>query len=190
MLKPGTDYVFIGSKDKYLKGKERETTKGLTQSTDLTTEIYLTPIDEPIEVENIFFDLDKWDLRPESLISLDKLVETLKENDNITIELGAHTDSRADDAYNLELSNKRAQSVVNYLIEKGIARDRLIARGYGESVPKIVDKEDHEKFPFIPVGTKLTDSYINSLKDEDQQEMAHFLNRRTEFKVLRTDYSK
>jgi peptidoglycan-associated lipoprotein len=190
MLKPGTDYVFIASKDKFLKGKERETTKGLTQSTELKTEIYLTPIDEPIEVENIFFDLDKADLRPESLISLDKLVETLNENDNITIELGSHTDSRASDEYNLELSNRRAQSVVNYLIEKGIARDRLIAKGYGESVPKIVDKNDNELYPFLPVGTRLTESYINNLQDEDQQEMAHFLNRRTEFRVLRTDYNK
>ena len=188
MLKPGTDYVFIASKDKFLKGKERETTKGLTQSTELKTEIYLTPIDEPIEVENIFFDFNKWDLRPESLISLDKLVETLNENDNITIELGSHTDSRASDEYNLELSKKRAQSVVNYLIEKGIARDRLIAKGYGESVSKVVDKKDNEMYPFLPVDTKLTESYINSLKDEDQQEMAHFLNRRTEFRVLRTDY--
>ena len=190
MLKPGTDYVFIASKEKYLKGKERETTKGLTHSTELKTEIYLTPIDEPIEVENIFFDFNKWDLRPESLISLDKLVETLNENDNITIELGSHTDSRASDEYNLDLSKKRAQSVVNYLIEKGIARDRLIAKGYGESVSKVVDKKDNEMYPFLPVETKLTESYITNLKDEDQQEMAHFLNRRTEFRVLRTDYKK
>jgi peptidoglycan-associated lipoprotein len=188
MLKPGTDYVFIASKDKFLKGKERETTKGLTQSTELKTEIYLTPIDEPIEVENIFFDLDKADLRPESLISLDRLVETLNENDNITIELGSHTDSRASNEYNLDLSRRRAQSVVEYLISKGIARDRLIAKGYGESVPKVVDKKDNDLYPFLPQETKLTESYINSLKDEDQQEMAHFLNRRTEFRVLRTDY--
>ncbi|HJX72236.1 MAG TPA: OmpA family protein [Bacteroidales bacterium] len=188
MLKPGTDYVFIASKDKFLKGKERETTKGLTQSTELKTEIYLTPIDEPIEVENIFFDFDKADLRPESLISLDKLVETLNENDNITIELGSHTDSRASGEYNLDLSRRRAQSVVNYLIEKGIVRDRLIAKGYGESVPKIVDKKDNDLYPFLPLETTLTESYITSLKDEDQQEMAHFLNRRTEFRVLRTDY--
>ncbi len=189
LLKPGTDYVFIASKDeKFLKGKERETTKGLAKSTELKTEIYLTPIDQPIEVENIFFDLDKWDLRPESLVSLDNLVETLKENSNITIELGSHTDSRATDEYNMELSRKRAQSVVNYLIEKGIDRNRLVAKGYGESVPKVVDTKDNELYPFLPVGTKLTDSYINSLPDDDQKEMAHFLNRRTEFKVLRTDY--
>ncbi|NJK87012.1 MAG: OmpA family protein [Bacteroidales bacterium] len=189
-LTPATDYVFIASKEgKFLKGKERESTKGLNQSTDLKTEIYLTPIDQPIEVENIFFDFNKSDLRPESMISLDNLVETLKENDNITIELGSHTDSRASDEYNLELSKKRAQSVVNYLIEKGIARDRLVPKGYGESESKVVDSKDNEQYPFLPVGTKLTEQFINSLPDEDQKEMAHFLNRRTEFKVLRTDYS-
>jgi peptidoglycan-associated lipoprotein len=139
-------------------------------------------------VENIFFDLDKADLRPESMVSLDRLVETLNDNANIVIELGSHTDSRASDAYNIDLSLRRAQSVVNYLIEKGIARDRLVAKGYGESVPKVVDKQDNAAYSFLPVGTVLTESFINSLGDEDRQEMAHFLNRRTEFKVLRSDY--
>lgn len=188
MLKGGVDYVFIASKEEYLKGKERETTKGLTQSTEFETEIYLSPIDKPIEIDNIFFELDKADLRPESIVALDQLVETLNDNPNITIELGSHTDARASDAYNLDLSRRRAQSVVNYLISKDIARDRLIAKGYGESTPKIVDKKDNEAYPFLPDGTTLTEEYITNLEDEDQQEMAHFLNRRTEFKVLRTDY--
>jgi peptidoglycan-associated lipoprotein len=102
--------------------------------------------------------------------------------------LGSHTDSRASDAYNLDLSRRRAQSVVNYLIEKGIARDRLVAKGYGESQPKTVDKKDHAAYSFLPVGTVLTEAFINGLGDDDRKEMAHFLNRRTEFKVLRTDY--
>ena len=188
MLQPGIDYIFIASKEDYLKGKERETTKGLNQSTEFETEIYLSPIDKPIEIENIFFELDKAALRPESIVSLDQLVETLNDNPNITIELMSHTDARASEAYNLDLSRRRAQSVVEYLISKDIARDRLSAKGYGESTPKIVDKKDNEAYPFLPVNTKLTESFINSLEDEDQQEMAHFLNRRTEFKVLRTDY--
>ena len=188
MLNPGTDYVFLASKEGFLQGKERETTKGLNKSTEFKTEIFLASIKEPIRLENIFFDLDKADLRPESMVALDKLVETLNDNPNVTIELGSHTDSRASDQYNLDLSERRAKSVVNYLIEKGIARDRLVAKGYGESDPKVVDKKDHELFPFIPVGTKLTDDYIYSLKDPDQQEMAHSLNRRTEFRVLTTDY--
>ncbi len=188
MLNPGTDYVFLASKEGFLQGKERETTKGLNKSTEFKTEILLSSIKEPIRLENIFFDLDKANLRPESMVALDKLVETLNDNPNVTIELGSHTDSRASDQYNLDLSKRRAQSVVNYLIEKGIARDRLVAKGYGESDPKVVDKKDNELFPFIPIGTKLTDDYIYSLKDTDQQEMAHSLNRRTEFRVLTTDY--
>jgi peptidoglycan-associated lipoprotein len=188
-LKPGTDYVFIAEKPGFLKGKERESTKGISQSSELKTEIFLSSIETPIEVENIFFDLDKADLRPESMVSLDKLVETLNDNPNIVIELGSHTDARASDAYNIDLSLRRAQSVVNYLIEKGISRDRLVAKGYGESQPKTVDKKDHAAYPFLTEGTVLSESYINNLGDEDRQEMAHFLNRRTEFKVLRTDYS-
>jgi len=188
-LKPGTDYVFIAEKPGFLKGKERESTKGISQSTEFKTEIFLASIETPIEVENIFFDLDKADLRPESMVSLDKLVETLNDNPSIVIELGSHTDSRASDAYNMDLSRRRAQSVVNYLIEKGVSRDRLVAKGYGESQPKTVDKKDNAAYSFLPVGTVLTESFINGLSDEDRQEMAHFLNRRTEFKVLRTDYS-
>jgi peptidoglycan-associated lipoprotein len=188
-LKPGTDYVFIAEKPGFLKGKERETTKGVSKSTDFKTEIFLSSTETPIEVENIFFDLDKADLRPESMVSLDRLVETLNDNPTIVVELGSHTDARASDAYNLDLSRRRAQSVVNYLIEKGIPRDRLVAKGYGESQPKMVDKKDHAAYSFLPVGTALTESYINSLGDDDRKEMAHFLNRRTEFKVLRTDYT-
>ncbi len=188
-LKPGTDYVFIAEKPGFLKGKERESTKGISQSTEFKTEIFLASIETPIEVENIFFDLDKADLRPESMVSLDKLVETLNDNPNIVIELGSHTDSRASDAYNMDLSRRRAQSVVNYLIEKGISRDRLVPKGYGESQPKTVDKQDNAAYSFLPVGTVLSENFITGLSDEDRQEMAHFLNRRTEFKVLRTDYS-
>jgi peptidoglycan-associated lipoprotein len=187
-LKPGTDYVFIAEKKGFLKGKERESTKGISQSTEFRTQIYLASVEIPIELENIFFDLDKADLRPESMVSLDRLVETLNDNPTIVIELGSHTDFRATDEYNNDLSRRRAQSVVNYLIEKGIARDRLVAKGYGETTPKVVDKKDNDAYPFLPIGTKLTEQYITSLADEDQQEMANFLNRRTEFKVLRENY--
>lgn len=187
-LKPSTDYVFIAEKPGYLKGKSRETTKGVSQSMEFKTEIYLASTETPIEVENIFFDLDRAELRAESMVSLDRLVETLNDNPNIVIELGSHTDSRATDAYNMDLSNRRAQSVVDYLIEKGIARDRLVAKGYGESTPKTVTRQDHSAYGFLPEGTVLTETYISSLGDEDRMEMAHFLNRRTEFKVLRSDY--
>jgi peptidoglycan-associated lipoprotein len=190
MLKPGTDYVFLAKNDGYLQGKERETTKNLENSADFSTVIYLAPIDKPITVENIFFDFASADLRPESMVALDQLVETLNDNPNITIELSSHTDSRGNDDFNLDLSQQRAQSVVNYLISKGIATDRLVAKGYGENEPKVVDRRDHEAYPFLREGQELVEGFIETIEDEDLQEVAHFLNRRTEFKVLRTDYKE
>jgi peptidoglycan-associated lipoprotein len=150
--------------------------------------ILLTAIDKPIELPNIFYDFDKWDLRPESMVSLDKLVETLDDNPTVTIELMSHTDSRNTDEYNLALSQKRAQSVVDYLVSKGIELDRLQAKGYGESSPKVVDTEISKLYPFLKTGTPLTEQYINSLANDEQREVAHQINRRTEFKVLSTDY--
>jgi peptidoglycan-associated lipoprotein len=189
-LKPGTDYVFIASKEGFLQGKERETTKGKETSSEYTATIYLSPIDEPIRIDNIFFDFASADLRPESMVSLDKLVETLNDNPNITIELGSNTDSRGSDEFNLELSKHRAQSVVNYLISKGIDAERMVAKGYGKTQPKTVDRHDHEAYPFLSEGQLLSDQFINSLANDDLKELAFSLNRRTEFRVLRTDYVK
>jgi peptidoglycan-associated lipoprotein len=187
-LNAGVDYIFLASQKGYLNGKEKETTKGQERSRDFMVSILLTPIDKPIELPNIFYDFGKWDLRPESMVSLDKLVETLNDNPNVTIELMSHTDSRDTEEYNLALSQKRAQSVVDYLIDKGIEPERLSAKGYGESTPKVVDSEINGLNPFLKTGTPLTEQYINSLSTDEQKEIAHQINRRTEFKVLRTDY--
>jgi peptidoglycan-associated lipoprotein len=121
------------------------------------------------------------------MVSLDKLIETLNDNPTITIELMAHTDSRDSEEYNLDLSQKRAQSVVDYLIERGVDPARLTAKGYGEGQPKTVNKRISDYYEFLPEGTVLTEEYINSLPPTRQEE-AHQLNRRTEFRVLRTDY--
>jgi peptidoglycan-associated lipoprotein len=187
-LKPDVDYIFLASKQGFLNGKEKESTKGQEKSRDFLVTIQLTPIDKPIELPNILYDYDKWDLRPESMVSLDKLVETLYDNPNITIELMSNTDSRGTEEYNLELSQKRAQSVVDYLASKGVALDRLIAKGYGKSRPKIVDAVIVAQTPFLKDGTTLSEQYINSLANDEQKEIAHQINRRTEFKVMRTDY--
>ncbi|HOO99026.1 MAG TPA: OmpA family protein [Bacteroidales bacterium] len=188
-LREDVDYIFLAQKEGYLNGKEKETTKGQERSRDFMVTILLTAIDRPIELPNIFYDFNKWDLRPESMVSLDKLVETLNDNPKVTIELMSHTDSRDTEEYNYELSQKRAQSVVDYLIGKGIEPDRLSARGYGESNPKVVDEEIARQASFLKSGTTLTETYINSLANEEQKEIAHQINRRTEFRVLRTDYS-
>lgn len=190
MLMPNTDYVFIASKNGYLSGKERETTKGLEKSNDFRTTIYLSPVDQVIELPNIFYDFAKWDLRPESMVSLDRLVETLNDNSNVTIELISHTDSRGTNEDNDILSQKRAQSVVDYLISKGIAPDRLTARGYGESSPKVVDEKIAAELPFLKKGQILTEEFINTLRTTQEQEQAHQINRRTEFKVLSTNYKQ
>jgi peptidoglycan-associated lipoprotein len=187
-LKADVDYIFLASKRGYLNGKERATTKGQEKSREYMVTILLSSIDKPIELPNILYDFGKWDLRPESMVSLDKLVETLLDNPNVTIELMSHTDSRDTEAYNLDLSQKRAQVVVQYLIDKGIEAERLSARGYGESTPKAVDAEIITQNPFLREGSILTEQYINSLAGEEQKEIAHQINRRTEFKVLRTDY--
>jgi len=148
----------------------------------------LLAIDKPIELPNILYDFGRWDLRPESMVSLDRLVETLLDNQNITIELMSHTDARDTEEFNLLLSQRRAQSVVDYLIEKGINPDRLFARGYGKSTPKVIDDELAEQYQFLRLGATLTEQYINSLANDEQREIAHQINRRTEFKVLSTNY--
>jgi len=187
-LRPEVDYIFLASKKGFLNGKEKETTRGQDKSREFMATIQLTPIDRPIELPNIFYDFGKWDLRPESMVSLDKLVETLNDNPNVTIELMSHTDSRDTEEFNLDLSQKRAQSVVDYLIGRGIAADRLTAKGYGETSPKVVDEEIMKTSPFLRSGATLTEQFINSLASDEQKEIAHQINRRTEFRVLRTDY--
>jgi len=188
MLKPGTDYVLIASQPGYLNGKERESTRGLDQSKDFEVTIYLASTTQVIELPNIFYDFAKWDLRPESMVSLDNLVETLNDNPNVTIELMSHTDSRGTPADNQELSQKRAQSVVDYLISKGIASDRLQAKGYGESQPKVVDDKVKSQYDFLELEEVLTEGFINQLESPELQEKAHQVNRRTEFRVLSTEY--
>jgi len=169
-LQPNTNYDITASMPKYLSDNAKETTVGLEESTDLKRDFELRSIRKPIELPNILYDLDKWDLRPESKEALDGLVKTLNDNPTIVIKIMSHTDTRADDNYNEELSQKRAQSVVDYLIENGIASDRLEAKGYGE-----------KKLLF-------SDAKIKKLKTEAEKEAAHQKNRRTEFEVLRTDY--
>lgn len=186
-LKPNTDYVFIAIKEGYLNNKSRETTKGENKSKDFKATIDLTSIARPIEVPDIIYDFGSPELRPESIIALDKLVEKLNDNPNVTIELMANTDYIGSDKTNLELSQKRAQNVINYLIEKGIEQDRLSAKGNGETSPKTVDEKINKQFAFLSVGSVLNEAFIKTLSP-DNQEFANQINRRTEFKVLRTDY--
>ncbi|TVR74609.1 MAG: hypothetical protein EA408_02585 [Marinilabiliales bacterium] len=188
MLRPGADYVFLASYEGYLTDKAGVSTRGLDRSEDFSVSIDIQSFARPIELGDIFYDFARWDLRPESMVALDRLVEILNDNPHITIELASHTDSRGGADFNLNLSQRRAQSVVDYLIENGIAADRLVAAGYGKSRPRIVDERLAEVYPFLPEGTVLTEEYIESLETEEMRETAHQINRRTEFEVLSTDY--
>jgi peptidoglycan-associated lipoprotein len=162
---------------------------GLEVSRDFNATLVLAPYSKPIELPNILYDLAKWDLRPESMVALDALVETLEDNPNITIELMSHTDVRPFRAMtNLELSQNRAQSVVDYLISKGIFADRLKARGYGPDQPRVVDEKIAAQYDFLKVGDTLAKPYIDALPNDQNKEIAHQLNRRTEFRVLSNDY--
>lgn len=127
---------------------------------EIHKDLYLVPIEvgEVVRLNNVFFDFDKWDLRPESFIELDRVVKMLTENPAIHIELSAHTDSRGSDDYNMTLSTNRANSVVAYLISKGIAADRIIAKGYGETKPVAAnDTEEHMQLNRRVEFTILTD---------------------------------
>jgi peptidoglycan-associated lipoprotein len=187
MLKPNVDYVFLASKEGYLTDKRGVTTRGHDRSKDFSISIDIQSFEKPIELPNILYDFARWDLRPESMVALSDLVETLNDNPHVTIELASHTDSRGGAASNMELSQRRAQSVVDYLIENGVSADRLIAVGYGKNRPKTVDTRISAVYQFLLPGTVLDERFIGTLPTEEQREIAHQINRRTEFEVLSTD---
>lgn len=194
VLKPDVDYVLLGTCKGYLNVKNEIRVEDAEESHEYTLQFPLPPINVPVLIDNIFYEFDRADLTPESTEALDKLVEMMNENPNITIELSAHCDYRGNDDYNQRLSQRRAESVVRYLIQHGVARDRLTAVGYGESRPKIITKKLAESLlagdPKVKVHETdtLTETYILAFKDEDAQEVLNALNRRTEFRVLRTTY--
>lgn len=186
-IKPGVDYVILGTCKGYLNHQEQIRVEPAKASEEYVLQFPLANISAPVLIENIFYDFNKATLRPESRQALDQLVQLLNENPNVTIELSAHTDSRGSDSYNEQLSQRRAESVVNYLIDSGIAADRLTPKGYGESNPKKIKARVAERYPYLKEGDVLTEEKISTLTEE-QQEECHQMNRRTEFKVLRTTY--
>ena len=186
-LKPETEYIFAAFKDGYLRDKAIASTIGLDDSKDFAFQMYLTPTDSPIKVNNINYEFGSAELLPESKAALDTLVQILNFNPTITIELMSHTDYVGSEQSNFDLSQKRAESVVNYLIEKGINPQRLVAKGYGETWPKTVTRELAQKYDFLKRNDELTEEFISKLTPE-QQEIANQINRRTEFRVLSTDF--
>ena len=186
-IKPDVDYVFLGTCKGYLNHKEQLRVEKPTESEEYVLQFPLASITAPVLIDNIFYDFDKATLRPESMASLDELIKLLNENPNVTIELSAHCDYRGPAAYNKDLSQRRAEAVVEYLIAHGIDRQRLSPVGYGKEKPKVARKKLTEKYPFLKVDDVLTEEFILKL-DPEQQEICNQLNRRTEFIVLRTTY--
>ena len=181
-------YVMMASARGYLNQNYELHTDPEEKNETYIVDFFLSPISKPVVIDNIFYDFDKATLRPESKKALDEMIKMLNDNPNVTIELGAHTDRKGTDQYNERLAQRRAQSVVDYLIAGGIEAARLEAKGYGESVPKTINKKMAKQFDFLKEGDVLTEEFILALPPE-QQEIADQINRRTEFKVLRTNYN-
>lgn len=187
-LDRGVSYVMMAGAKGYLNARQEFTSEYTEEDADYGVDFVLSSITKPVVVENIFYDYDKASLRPESKKALDELAQVLRDNPNVTIEMASHTDRHGSEKYNLDLSSRRARSVIDYLISVGISSDRLQSQGYGKSRPKTVTKRIAKEYPQFKEGEVLTEDFINSLEKEEDREAADQINRRTEFQVLSIDY--
>jgi len=187
-LQRGVKYVMMAGAKGYLNVKQEFESDLAEENAEYGIDFVLAAIHKPQVVENIFYDFDKATLRPESKAALDEIAQMLRDNPNVAIEMSSHTDRKGTNEYNIDLSMRRAKSVVDYLVDAGIDPDRLKPEGYGESRPKTVTKRINKEFPQFEEGVTLTQEFIETLSPEDQ-EAADQINRRTEFQVTSTDYS-
>ena len=187
-LNKDTRYAMLVTSRGFLNQKHTFATEGLKDSHTYKQDFTLAPISKPVKMDNIFFKFGSWELTSDSETGLKALVKLLNDNPNITIELAAHTDLVGNNEANQELSHKRAQSVVDYLIKHGIEKERLTAIGYGEEKPVVVDDNLHKLYPYMPKDQVLDEAFITTLT-ADKQEVCNSLNRRTEFRVLKTTYN-
>ena len=186
-LQKDTRYVMLATSRGFLNQKQELSTVGMTDSYSYQQNFSLAPISKPVKMSNVFYEFGKWTLTADSEKGLNDLVQLLNDNPNITIELSAHTDMVGNDASNKQLSLRRAQSVVDYLIQHGIDSERLTPVGYGEEKPVVVDDALNKQYTFLPKEQVLDEAFITTLP-ADQQEICNSLNRRTEFRVLKTTY--
>ncbi len=188
-MSPGVSYLFLAACKGFLNHKEEIKALGNPkESRDTTLQFALANISAPVLIDNIFYDFDKATLRDSSKVALDQLVNILNDNPNVTIELAAHTDYVGSAAYNKGLSQRRAESVIRYLITHGIAADRLTPVGYGKERPRKVNRRLAARYSWLKEGDELTEQFVKALNDNKQQDICNQLNRRTEFAVLRTTY--
>ncbi len=193
-IKYNVKYTIQVSQIDYMNEEATESTVGLTTSKDIVRDFILKPIaKDPVVLPEIRYDLAKWDLKDQYLDSLSDLLVVLVNNPTYVIELRSHTDIRPfPQVTNDTLSQRRAEAVVDFLFARGIDRERLIPKGYGDRIPRTLTADTKSEFNgktyLFPKGITLTESYINSLKTFEEREAAHQLNRRSEFRVVRTDY--
>jgi outer membrane protein OmpA-like peptidoglycan-associated protein len=186
-LKPGSSYVMLAAGRGHLNSRQELTTDGVDVDRCYEVNFTLASITRPVLIENIFYEFNSAELTKASTAALNELVRLLNDNPNIAIELSSHCDYKGEADYNERLSQRRAESVVRYLVKSGIDEGRLTAKGYGESQPKRVNRVTQQRLPFLKVGTELTEEFVKSLPEE-QQEQCNAVNRRTEFRVVSTTY--
>lgn len=186
-LQRGVSYTMMAGAKGYLNARQEFTSDSAEEDAEYGVDFILASITKPVVVENIFYDFDRASLRDESKEALDEMARMLRENTNVTIEMASHTDRWGSVEYNERLSQRRAQSVIDYLIAAGIEPERLNPQGYGKSRPKVITKKLARLYPQFPEGTELTPEFIETLSPEDQ-DVADQINRRTEFQVLSIDY--
>ena len=186
-LQRGVKYAMLASADGYFNGRQEFESDSTEEDAEYNVDFILAAMFKAQIIENIFYDFDKAVLRDESKLALDSMVMLMKDHPNIVIEMASHTDRVGSEKYNQGLSQRRAQSVVDYLIDNGIPRERLKPAGYGESRPKTVTKRIHNQYPQFEEGVTLTEEFIKTLSKEDQ-EAADQINRRTEFQVIDTSF--
>lgn len=146
--------------------------------------------DKLVPQPNILFDLAKWNIRTESYPLIDSIAKFLLINNTLSIEIGYHLDNPIASECCIRLDQKRAQSIVDYLIEKGVDKTKLFAKGYDNSQPITVDSLIASKYQFLPQGTLLSDEFMQTLSSGEEQAIAHYLNRRVEFKIISINLMK
>lgn len=182
-LQRGVKYVMMAGAKGYMNGKQEFVSDMAEEDAEYAVDFILAAMTKPQVIENIFYDFDKASLRAESKAALDSMVTILKDNPQIVIEMASHTDRWGSNEYNLKLSDRRAKSVVDYLIAAGVESSRLRPKGYGKTRPKTVTKRIARLYPQFKEGDTLTEEFISKLEKPDQ-DAADQINRRTEFQVI------
>jgi peptidoglycan-associated lipoprotein len=191
-------YMVIANHPDYYPDTTRFNTVGVTESKTFEQRLYLKPkpvpppvpeydtivTNQPIVLENILYDFDDDRIRDEAESDLEYVLELMTKYPDMKIELSSHTDKEGNDEYNEDLSQRRAESARRWLVRKGIDRDRIVAKGYGEKQPKTVTPQTAAKYNFLKEGDVLTEEFVRALEDPNDQDEADQLNRRTEFKIL------